>query len=80
MKMYGFNQMCSTVRTTRSNKKKTGTQIKFYKAMAVPTLIYALETLSIYIKRKQNLKREMKILGSVAGYTRKDQTRSIKIR
>jgi hypothetical protein len=36
MKIYGFNQMCSTVRTAQNKQTRKDTQIKFYKAMAEP--------------------------------------------
>jgi hypothetical protein len=40
IKMDRFNQMCSTIRRTLNNKIRKETQIKFYKATAVPTLTY----------------------------------------
>jgi hypothetical protein len=38
IKMNRFNQICSTLRRTLNIKTRKETQIKFYKATAVPTL------------------------------------------
>jgi hypothetical protein len=35
--------MCGTIRRTLNKKTRKDTQIKFYKAMAVPTFTYGLE-------------------------------------
>jgi hypothetical protein len=59
-----------------NNKTRKDTQIKFCKAMAVPTLKYIRIRNLDYNKRKRYVKietAEMKLLRSVAGYTRKDQ-------
>jgi hypothetical protein len=49
-----FNQMCNTT-STLHNKTREETQIEFYKAMAVPTLTYGSEIMSI-TKEKQEAK------------------------
>jgi hypothetical protein len=40
IKMIRLNEVCNTVRRTLSDKKRKQTQIKFYNAVAVPTLTY----------------------------------------
>jgi hypothetical protein len=48
------------------------TQIKFYKATAVPTLAYGSEIWTTTEKQEAKIETaEMKFLRSVAGYTRK---------
>jgi hypothetical protein len=73
--------MCSTIRTL-NNKTRKETRIKFYEAMAVPTLrTYGSEIWAI-TKEKWEAKTEaaeMKFLRTVAGYTRKDQIRNTEI-
>jgi hypothetical protein len=76
-----FNQMCSTIRRTLNYRTRKDTQIKFYKAMAVPILTYGSE-ISTITKKKQEGKTEtaeMKFLRSVARLQKKDQTRNTKI-
>jgi hypothetical protein len=61
-------------------KTRKDTQLKIYKATAVPTLTYGSQ---IWITKKEEAKierAEMKFLWSVVGYTRKDQIRNKKIR
>jgi hypothetical protein len=70
IKINKFNQMCSTIRTTLNKKTRNDTQLKIYKAMAVPTLTYGSQ---IWITKKEEAKierAEMKFLRSVVDYTR----------
>jgi hypothetical protein len=63
--------MCNTIRTL-NNKTRTDTQIKFYKALTAPTLIYGSEIWSRKRRKETKIKTaEMKMLKSVTGYTRK---------
>ena len=69
--------------TIRKPLKKTGrdTQLKFYKIVARPTLLYGSET---WVTTKRDMTRleaaEMRFLRSVNGYTRLDKIRSEFIR
>jgi hypothetical protein len=47
--------MCSTIRTL-NNKTRKKTQIKFYKAMAVPTVTGGSEMRTITEKQKEKLR------------------------
>jgi hypothetical protein len=78
--MNTFKQICSTIRTLIKRTSKD-TQIKFYKAMAVPGLIYGYEFWTI-TKKKQEVKTEtaeVKYLSSVAGYTRRTKQEILKL-
>lgn len=43
-----FSRMCTAIKLTLTNKCRRNTQYKFYKAMAVPTLLYDNETCSVF--------------------------------
>jgi len=62
-------------------KSSTETQMKFYKAVARPSLLYDSET---WVTTKRDMTgleaAEMRFLGSVTGYTRLDKIRSEVIR
>jgi hypothetical protein len=47
LKVNIFNQMSNTIGKTLNNKRRKETQIKFYKAMAVPTFMYGSEIWNI---------------------------------
>ena len=50
------------------------TQIKFYKVMAVPVLIYGIENWSLNRSDKRKIEAaEMRFLGPMAGYTLRDK-------
>jgi hypothetical protein len=73
--------MCGTIRRTKNKKKKKETQIKFYKAMVVPTFTYGLEIWTITRKKEARIETaQMNFLRSVAGYKRIDQIRNSKTR
>jgi hypothetical protein len=61
-----------------NNKTRKETQIKFHKAVAVPTLTYGSEIWAIK-KNKQEAKIETALLRSIAGYTNKGRIRNNKI-
>ena len=75
-----FQGICGTI---RKHVKKTGTdtQIKFYKVIARPSLLYGSET---WANTKRDMTRveaaEMRFLRSVKGYTRLDKVRNEVIR
>ena len=71
-----FQRICGTI---RKNLEKTGTdtQMKFYKVVARPTLLYGSET---WVTTKRDMTgieaAEMRFLRSVKGYTRLDKIRN----
>ena len=71
------------MRTIRKHLKKsrTDTQMKFYKVVARPTLLYGSETWVTTTRDMTGLEAaEMRFLRSVKGYTRLDKIRSEVIR
>jgi hypothetical protein len=68
IKMNRLNEICKTVRRTLNDKPRKESQIKFCKAVAVPTLIY-----------RSDATAELEFWRSVTGCTRKDQTRHTKV-
>jgi nitrate reductase alpha subunit len=72
--------MCGTIKK-HLNKTRTDTQMKFYKVVARPSLLYGSET---WVTMKRDMTRlevaEMRFLRSVPGYTRLDKIRSVVIR
>jgi len=79
-KLSGFQRICDT---TRKHLKETcsDAQMKFYKVVARPTLLYGSET---WVTTKRDMTRleaaEMRFLRSVKGHTRLDKIRSEIIR
>ena len=69
--MNRFQGICGTIRK-HLKKTRTDTQMKFYKVVARPSLIYGSKT---WITTKRDVTRleaaEMRFLRSVAGYTRR---------
>lgn len=49
-----FQTLCGTIKRALKNKTTTKTQLKFYKLMATPTLLYGSET---WIPKNQDLNR-----------------------
>jgi hypothetical protein len=73
--------MCSTISTKR--KTQLSTQIKFYKVMAVPVLMYGRENWSLHRSDKSKIKAtEIRVLRPTAGYkpTLLDKKRSSDVR
>jgi hypothetical protein len=79
-KINRFQGVCGTIRKYLK-KTRTETQMKFYKVIARPTLLYGSETWTT-TKRYVNCLEaaEMRFLRSVKGYTRLDKIRSEVIR
>ena len=79
-KINTFQGICGTIRKYLK-KTRTDTQIKFYKVVAKPSLLYGSET---WVTTKRDMTRleaaEMRFLRSVKGYTRLDKMRSEVIR
>ena len=70
--------MCGTISRTLKGKTQLSTQIKFYKVMAVPVLMYSSE--NWYLNRSDKRKieaAEMRFLRSMSGYTRWDKKKVV---
>jgi hypothetical protein len=80
-KLHKFQNICGTIRRNLKKKTRKGTQLKFYKPMAVPVLMYGSEVWTI---KKKDISRiqsaEMKFLRPVKGCTRMDHIRNEEIR
>lgn len=80
-KINKFQRMCGTIKRTLSRKTLKETQLKFYKVMAVPVLMYGSENWALTRSERRRIEAaEMRFLRSVAGYTLLDQKRSTDIR
>ena len=79
-KINRFQGICGTIKK-HLKKTRTDTQMKLYKVVARPSLMYCSET---WVTTKRDLTRleaaEMRFLRSVTGYTRLDKIRSEVIR
>ena len=72
--------ICGTIKKLLK-KTRTDTQIKFYKFVARPTLLYSSKTWVTTTRDMTRLEAaEMRSLRSVRGYTRLDKIRSEVIR
>ena len=79
-KINRFHRICRTI-IKHLTKTRTDTQVKFYKVVARPTLLYGSETWVTTTRDMTRLEAaEMRLLRSVKGYTRLDKTRSEVIR
>ena len=75
-----FQGICGTIRK-HLTKNRTDTQMKFYKVVARPSLLYGSETWVTTQRDMTGLEAaEMRFLRSVAGYIRLDKIRSEVIR
>ena len=62
--------MCGTISRTLNGKTQLSTQIKFYKVMAVPVLMYGGENWSLNRSDKRKIEAaEMRFLRPMAGCT-----------
>jgi len=72
-KINRFKGICGSIRK-HLKKTRTDSQIKFYKVLARPSLLYGSET---WVTKKRDMTRleaaEMRSLRSVKGYTRLDK-------
>jgi len=79
-KINRFQGICGTIRK-HLKKTRIDTQMKFYKVVARPSLLYGSET---WVTTKRDMTRleaaEMRFLRSVTQYTRLDKIRSEVIR
>jgi len=79
-KIYRFQGIFGTIRK-HLKKTRTDNQMKFYKVVARPSLLYGSET---WVTSKRDMTRleaaELRFLRSVKGYTRLDRIRSEVIR
>ena len=66
--------MCGTISRNLKGKTQLSTQIKFYKVMAVPVLMYGSENWSLNRSNKRKIEAaEMRFLRPMAGYTLLDK-------
>ena len=66
--------MCGTVSRTLKGKTQLSTQIKFYKVMAVPVLMYGSDNWPLNRSTKRKIEAaEMRFLRPMAGYTLLDK-------
>jgi hypothetical protein len=73
--------MCRTIECTFTNKTRKDTQLKFYKGVAVPTLLYGCETWALNRSDKRKIETaEMRFLKYVAGCTRRGEISNLTIR
>jgi hypothetical protein len=69
-KLNKFSSLCGTLRRTLKTKTRKTTQMKFYKVMALPVLLYGSEAWTIKRKNMRKIQAtEMRYLRSVKGYT-----------
>jgi hypothetical protein len=62
--------MCGTTKRTLTNKTRKDTQPKFYKVLAVPTLLRGCETWALNRRYKRKIEiAKMRFFRYVAGYT-----------
>jgi hypothetical protein len=74
IKLNKFQYMCGTIKRTLTNKTRKDTQLKFYKVMVVPTLLYGYEIWALNRSGKRKIETaEMRFLRHDAGYTRRDE-------
>jgi len=79
-KINGFQRICGTVRK-HLKKTRTDTQMKFYKVLSRPTLLYGSETWATTTRDMTRLEAAVMCFPrSVEGYTRLDKIRSEVIR
>jgi hypothetical protein len=79
VKLLRFQQICGTIKRTLARKVRKETLLRFYKIMAIPTLLYGSEC---WTKRQKSTLEaaEMWFLRSVAGYRLIDHRRNEDIR
>jgi hypothetical protein len=69
-----FQRLCGTIRRILYNKTRKDTQVKLYKIMAVPTLLYVSEASTMKRADFQKIQTyEMKFLRAVGGYNLLDK-------
>ncbi|KAJ4433985.1 hypothetical protein ANN_16304 [Periplaneta americana] len=69
-KLAKFQQLLRTIRNTLFKKVRQDTILKFYKTMAIPTLLYGSETWTLTTSQLKRIEAaEMRLLRPLAGYT-----------
>ncbi|KAJ4447044.1 hypothetical protein ANN_09033 [Periplaneta americana] len=80
-KVNRFQMICGTIGRTLGRKARKETQMKFYKVMAVPTLIYGSESWTTTKKEESRIQSaEMKFMRYVRRYTKADKIKNETIR
>jgi hypothetical protein len=75
--LHKFQYMCGAIKRTLINKTRKDTQLKFYKIMEVPVLLYGCENWALNrVDRRKIETAEMKCLRRVAGFTLRDEVRN----
>ena len=70
-----FQRMCGAISRALKGKTQLSTQIKFYKVMAAPVVIYGSENWSLNRPDKRKIEdAEIRFLRPMAGYTFWDKT------
>jgi hypothetical protein len=68
VKLQRFQQICGTIKSTLAGKVSKETLLRFYKIMAIPTLLYGSECWTLTKRQKRRLEaEEMRFLTLVAG-------------
>ncbi|KAK9877518.1 hypothetical protein WA026_018626 [Henosepilachna vigintioctopunctata] len=80
-KLHNFQRICGTLSRTLRRRTRKETQIKLYKVMATPTLLYGSETWTLNTRDLSRIQAaEMRYLRSVKGCTLLDRIRNDDIR
>jgi hypothetical protein len=81
VKLQRFQQICGTIKRTLAGKVLKETLLRFYKIIAIPTLLYGSECWTLTKRQKSRLEAaEMRSLRSLAGYRLIDHRRNEDIR
>jgi hypothetical protein len=76
-KLARFKIMCGTIRRVLGKQTRKATQLKFYKTMAIPSLLYGSEGRMLRRKDESSIQSaEMKFLRAVQGCARLDHFRN----
>ena len=76
-KLNKFQRICGTISRSLKGKTQLSTQIKFYKVMAVPVLMYGSENWSLNRSDKRKIEAaEMRFLRPLVGYPLWNKKRS----
>jgi hypothetical protein len=81
VKLQRFQQICGTIKRILAGKVRKETLLRFYKIMAIPTLLYGSECWTLTKRQKSRLEAaEMRFLRSVKGFRSIDHKRNEDIR
>jgi hypothetical protein len=74
-------QLIATIKRTIFRKVRKKTILKIYKTLVLPTFLYASENLTLTALQRRRIEAvEMKLLRSLAGYTRYDHKTNDSVR